>query len=183
MNSKSTRHHARQVERTSGTESKLWRFSSAAAGWNPSLISPWGWDYWEGVGQANKDGIFNQQNVILQSSKSSYIVRLSCHHFHFLWCNEWVTWKSSWWSASDTIGSSLSSSSTESLQNLSWVKLNAICQSKVKTQTYNKQTNKKNISPKLLSNPVKSWIQRILNLWICPLDEIMMIIYTHQCER
>ena len=108
---------------------------------------------------------------------------LSQHHFHFLWCNEWVTWKSSWWSASDTMGSSLSSSSIESLHNLSWVKLNAICQSKVKTQTYKKQTNKKNISPKLLTNPVKSWIQRILNLWICPLDEIMMIIYTHQCER
>ena len=40
-------------------------------------------------------------------------------HFHFL-MNEYVTWKSSWWSASDTIGSSLSSSSTESLQNFSW---------------------------------------------------------------
>ena len=50
---------------------------------------------------------------------------LSRHHFHFLWCNEWVTWKSSWWSASDTMGSSLSSSSIESLHNLSWEKLNA----------------------------------------------------------
>ena len=42
---------------------------------------------------------------------------LCCIHFHFLRCDLWVTWKSSWWSASDTIGSSLSSSSTESLQN------------------------------------------------------------------
>ena len=58
-----------------------------------------------------------------------------------------------------------------------------IYQSKVKAQSHKKRINKKNISPKLLSNPVKSWIQRILNLWICPLDEIMMIIYTHQCER